>query len=68
MMEFVKVIKPKIDQYSPTKSGDFEKVGPKRFQLNESMFLSLLRTESAENLLRVVGQTEANFLMLCSYG
>ena len=67
MMEFVKVIRAKMGQYSPAKSGDFEKVGPKSFQFKESMFLSFLRTKSAENLFRVSGQTEANFMTLCSY-
>ena len=67
MMEFVKVIKAKMSQYSPAKSGYFEKVRPKNFQLKESMFLSFLRTQSAENLFSVAGQTEANFLTFCSY-
>ena len=61
MMEFVKVIRAKMGQYSPAKSGDFEKVGPKSFQFKESMFLSFLRTKSAENLFRVSGQTGGQF-------
>jgi len=64
MIKFMKVIKAKVGQQSPAKSGDFEKVGPKSLQLKESMFLSFLLTPSAENFSRIVGETEANFLML----
>ena len=64
MIEFVKVIKAKVRQHSPAKSTDFEKVGPKSLQLKESMFLSLLLTESAEKFSWIVGETEANFSML----
>ena len=64
MMKLVKVIMAKVGQHSPTKSGDFKKVGPKSLQLKESMFLSFLLTQSAENFSRIVGETEANFLMV----
>ena len=64
MMKLVKVIKAKVCQHSPPKSGDFKKVGPKSLQLKESIFLSLLLTESAENLSRIVGETGAKFSML----
>ena len=63
MMELVKVFKAKVGQHSPAKSGDFKKVGPKSLQLKESMFLSLLLTQSAENFSKIVGETGANFLM-----
>ena len=64
MMKLVKVIKAKVSQHSPTKSGDFEKVGPKSLQLKESIFVSFLLTKSAENFSRIDGDTGANFLML----
>ena len=64
MMKLVKVIKAKVSQHSPTKSGDFEKIGPKNFQFKESMFLSFLLTQSAENFSRIDGDTGVNFLML----
>ena len=64
MMKLVKVIKAKVSQHSPTKSGDFKKVGPKSLQLKESMFLSFLLTHAAENFSRIDGDTGANFLML----
>ena len=57
MMKLVKVIKAKVGQHSPAKSGDFEKVGPKSLQFKESMFLSFLLTESAENFSWIVGET-----------
>ena len=57
MMKLVKVIKAKMSQYSTTNSGDFEKVGPKSLQFKESMFLSFLLTESAENFSWIVGET-----------
>ena len=64
MMKLVKVIKAKVSQHSPTKSRDFEKVGPKSLQLKESMFLSFLLTLSAENFSWIVEDTGANFSML----
>ena len=64
MVKLVKVIKAKVSQYSPTKSGNFKKVGPKSLQLKESMFLSFLLTQSAENLSKIVGETRANLFML----
>ena len=64
MMKLVKVIKAKVSQHSPTKCGDFKKVGPKSLQLKDSIFLSFLLTESAENLSMIVGETRANLSML----
>ena len=64
MMEFVKVIKAKMSQYSTTNSGDFEKVGQKNLQFKESMFLSFLLTQSAENFSMIDRETEPKFIML----
>ena len=64
MMKLVKVIKAKVSQYSPTKSRDLEKVGPKSLQLKKSMFLSFLLTQSAENFSKIVGEIGANLLTL----
>ena len=61
MMKLVKVIKAKVGQHRPAKSGDFKKVGPKSLQFKESMFLSFLLTQSAENFSMTFGETEANF-------
>ena len=67
MMKLVKVIKAKVGQHRPAKSGDFKKVGPKSLQLKVSIFLSFLLTQPAENFSMIVGEGGANFLMLSSY-
>ena len=64
MIKFMKVIEAKVVQHSPTKRRDFKKVGPKSLQFRESMFLSLLLTQFAENFSRIVGETGTNLLTL----
>ena len=64
MMELVKVIKAKVGQHCPTKSRDFKKFSPKYLHKKESIFLSFLLTQSAENFSRILGHTGAKFLIL----